>query len=110
MALLNSVKSLLTLAAQGLARINRQHDIAKLDPACSGFLTAGIFALDYAAGREFDLWLLYVLPVGLASVVIGPRYGFSFAAIATGLLFLVGYLLGNTYTSITAFLLDRASE
>ena len=76
----------------------------------AGILTAGIFALDYAAGREFDLWLLYVLPVGLASVVIGPRYGFGFAAIATGLLFLGGYLLGNPFTSIAAFLLDRASN
>lgn len=73
-------------------------------------LLAGIFALDYAVGREFDLWLLYVLPVGLASVVLGPRYGFVVAAIATSLLFLGGYLLGNPYASLAAFLLDRASE
>lgn len=76
----------------------------------TGLLMTGIFTLDHAVGREFDLWLLYVAPVGLASVVLGPRYGFGVAAIATSLLFLAGYLLGNPYSSLAAFILDRASE
>ena len=76
----------------------------------TGLLMTAIFALDYAVGREFDLWLLYVLPVEIASLVLGPRHGFGVAAIATGLLFLGDYLLGNPYPSIAAFLLDNASN
>ena len=76
----------------------------------AAILMAGIFALDYAVGREIDLWLLYVIPVGVASLVIGPRYGYVLAGIATGLLYLSGYLLGNPYTTTAAFVFDRTSE
>ena len=76
----------------------------------AAMLMLGVFALDYRAGRGFDLWLLYVVPLGLVSVVLGPRYGYATALVATALLFLSGYLLGNPYDSTIAFVLDRGSE
>ena len=76
----------------------------------SALLMAGVFALDQAAGRDFDLWLLYVAPIALTSVVVGPRYGYGVALAATGLLFLTGYLGDNPYATYAAFVFDRVCE
>ena len=76
----------------------------------AALLMAGVFALDYAAGRDFDLWLLYILPIALAAFVLGPRHGYLMSMAATALLFLSGYLLGNPYGSTLAFMVDRGSE
>ena len=76
----------------------------------AALLMAVIFALDYAVGRDFDLWLLYLVPISLASVVLGPRYGYGCALAATGLLLLGDSVVGSRYASGAALALDRASE
>ena len=76
----------------------------------SALLMAGVFALDQAAGRDFDLWLLYVAPIALNSLVLGTRYGYGAALAATGLLFLTGYWGNNPFASYAAFAFDRACE
>ena len=50
-------------------------------------LLAGIFMLDCATGRDFNLWFVYLLPVGFASFVLGARYGYG-VTLATALLLL----------------------
>ena len=45
-------------------------------------LTAGAFTLDYATGRDIDLWVLYLVPVALGSFALGARYGYALAVFA----------------------------
>lgn len=59
--------------------------------------------LDYASGPAFDLWLLYLAPIGLASFVLGARFGYALALLAGVLQFLSGGLPGSAYPSITTF-------
>lgn len=73
-------------------------------------LFTGIFGLDYSAGREVNLWLLYIVPIALGTFAIGQRCGIVLSCLAGALLFLNGYLVGNPYTSGTAFVVDRASN
>ena len=73
-------------------------------------LLLAVFALDSAVGRELDLWLVYVIPIGLVSIVLGPRYGYLVACVATGLLLLESYLFGNAHNSVAALVFDRTSE
>ena len=70
----------------------------------------GIFGLDFYFGREIDLWFLYIIPIGIVCLILGARTGYWMVALTVGLLFLDGYLLGNPYSTLLAFLIDRLSE
>ena len=59
--------------------------------------------LDYASGPAFDLWLLYLVPIGLASFVLGAGYGYALALLAGALQFLTSGLPGSAYPSIATF-------
>ena len=73
-------------------------------------LFTGIYGLDYSAGRDLSLWLLYIVPIALGTFAMGPRCGIVLSCLAGALLFLNGYLLGNPYASTVAFVVDRASN
>ncbi len=73
-------------------------------------MMAGVYALDFAAGREFNLWLLYLLPIALGTFSLGSGAGYALCALATLLLLLNGQLLGNPFPSTGAFLFDRFSS
>ena len=73
-------------------------------------LFTGIYGLDYSAGRDLSLWLLYIVPIALGTFAMGPRCGIVLSCLAGTLLFLNGYLLGNPYASTVAFVVDRASD
>jgi hypothetical protein len=73
-------------------------------------MMGGIFMLDFATGREIDLWLLYLAPIGLVSFVLGARYGYALT-LATGLLLLATTgLYQNALPTLGAFLADRGTE
>ena len=72
-------------------------------------LFTGIYGLDYSAGRDLSLWLLYIVPIALGTFAMGPRCGIVLSCLAGTLLFLNGYLLGNPYASTVAFVVDRTS-
>ena len=38
-------------------------------------LFTGIYGLDYSAGRDLSLWLLYIVPIALGTFAMGPRCG-----------------------------------
>lgn len=59
--------------------------------------------LDYASGPAFNLWLLYLVPIGLASFVLGAGYGYALALLAGALQFLTSGLPGSAYPSIATF-------
>lgn len=73
-------------------------------------VTACVFMLDYATGRDIDLWLLYLVPVALGSFALGARYGYALAIFAAALLFVTAKLFGTPYPSVAAFLSERGAE
>jgi hypothetical protein len=73
-------------------------------------LFAGVFALDHLAGRELNMWLLYVFPISLGTFILGTRAGMVLSGIACLLLFLNGHLLGNPYSSTLPYVFDRCSD
>lgn len=77
--------------------------------ALATFLLVAVFALDHRAGSQFDLWLMYILPIGLVSIVLGPLYGYVIAIVATGLLLLDSVFAGDVYGSVAALLFARVS-
>ena len=72
-------------------------------------LTGVMFAIDLGAGKELNLWILYVLPIAAATVTLGYRAGLVVVAVASVLLFAAGYLLGNPFSSTLIFVIDRLS-
>ncbi len=73
-------------------------------------LFIGVFGLDYSAGGEVSLWVLYIVPIALGTFAMGQRSGIVLSCLAGVLLFLNGYLVGNPYASGAAFVIDRASD
>ena len=69
-----------------------------------------IFRLDFATGREIDLWLLYLAPIGLASFVLGARYGYALTLVAGLLLLATTGLYQHALPTLGAFLADRGTE
>ena len=69
-----------------------------------------IAVLDYAAGHEVDLWLLYLAPIGLVSFVLGARYGYAMTLAAAMLLFLISKLHGPAWPTLGALLSERGTE
>lgn len=78
--------------------------------AFTGALTAGAFALDFATGRDIDLWVLYLAPVALTSFALGARYGYAMAIVAAAFLVATTKLLGTSYPSLAALFGERGSE
>ena len=66
-----------------------------------------VFTLDYSVGREFNMWLLYLVPIATGTFALGSGFGYALCAMATALLFLSGYLLGNPFESVAAYAFDR---
>ncbi len=66
-------------------------------------LTGGICMLDYASGPRSETWLLYLAPIGLASFVLGARYGYVLILLAGVLQFLTSGLPGVAYPSFATF-------
>ena len=75
--------------------------------AAIAILFTGIFGLDYSAGREVNLWLLYIVPIALGTFAIGQRCGIVLSCLAGALLFLNGYLVGNPFSNPLIFALNR---
>ena len=69
-----------------------------------------IAVLDYAAGHEVDLWLLYLAPIGLVSFVLGARYGYAMTLAAALLLLLISKLHGPAWPTLGALLSERGTE
>ena len=70
-------------------------------------LFTGVFGLDYSAGRELNLWLLYIAPIALGTFAMGPRCGYVLSCLAGVVLLLNGYLLGNPFSSPFMFAINR---
>ena len=108
------IKNLQTLCGDPALPLVRPH-ITKLTSRTPiliaiAILFIGVFGLDYSAGRELNLWLLYIVPIALGTFAMGPRSGVVMSCLAGALLCLNGYLLRNPYSSDFAFLVDRASD
>lgn len=73
-------------------------------------LTAGVFMLDYATGRDIDLWPLYLVPVALGSFALGARYAYALAILAAAFLLMTTKLFGISYPSMAVFLSERGFE
>ena len=73
-------------------------------------LMGGVLTLDYVTGRDIDLWLLYVIPIGIVSLLLGARFGYALTFLAAAFLFVTTMLFGIHYPSITAFASDRGIE
>jgi len=73
-------------------------------------LMGGIFMLDYATGRDIDLWLLYLVPIGLVSFVLGARYGYAVTLAAAMLLLATTWMYNHAMPTILAFLSERGTE
>ena len=73
-------------------------------------MMGGIFMLDYATGRDIDLWLLYLVPIGLVSFVLGARYGYALTLVAALLLLATSGLYNHALPTIRAFLSERGTE
>jgi uncharacterized membrane protein len=73
-------------------------------------MMGGIFMLDFATGREIDLWLLYLVPIGLASFVLGARYGYALTLAAGLLLLATNGLYQHALPTLSAFLSERGTE
>ncbi len=73
-------------------------------------MMGGIAMLDYAAGHEVDLWLLYLVPIGLVSFVLGARYGYAMTLAAALLLLVTSRLHAPDWPTIGAFLSERGTE
>lgn len=66
--------------------------------AASAALLAFITWLDYVTGTEFDLFVLYLLPVGLASWAGSRRAGLSFACAAALCWYASDRFAGHSYS------------
>lgn len=73
-------------------------------------LTLCIAFADYAAGRELNLWFLYLAPISLGTIMLGRRTGIGLSVLASACLFANGYLLGNPFSSNGVYLIDRLSN
>jgi len=73
-------------------------------------LMGGIFIVDYAIGRQMDLWLLYLIPIGLASFVLGARYGYALTLATALLLLATSFLHQHAFPSLSTFLAERGTE
>jgi hypothetical protein len=73
-------------------------------------MMGGIFMLDFATGREIDLWLLYLAPIGLASFMLGARYGYALTLAAGLLLLATTGLYQQAIPTLGVFLADRGTE
>lgn len=49
---------------------------------------------------HFSFWVLYFLPIGLATWNLGPRKGGGFAVLAVALLLATAFFWGHPYTSL----------
>lgn len=65
----------------------------------------GIDYLDYLTGREVGVWALYLVPLAVASWMLGFRVGALLALVATVLMCVTGFLFGHAYSSSGYFLL-----
>jgi hypothetical protein len=59
-----------------------------------GAITGAIAALDLATGQNVSLWLAYLIPIGLATVILGVSAGMMFSILAATALFEVGLAIG----------------
>lgn len=73
-------------------------------------MMGGIFMLDYATGREIDLGLLYLVPIGLASFVLGARYGYALTLAAGLLLLATTGLYQHALPTLSAYFADHGTE
>ena len=68
-----------------------------------------ICSLDYTSGPGSEMWLLYLAPIGVASFVLGARYGYALILLAAVLQFLTGGVPGSAFPSIAAFVSDHGA-
>lgn len=78
--------------------------------AVSLITMAGIAWLDVATGKEFAVWALYLLPVGITSWLFGARVGLLYAVIAALLILIAGLVGGNRFSGTGWFLLAIANR
>jgi|GEM_PF-3290023 len=65
--------------------------------------------LDVASGPGSEMWLLYLVPIGVASFVLGARYGYALTLLAGVLQFLTSGVPGSAYPSIAVFVSDHGA-
>ncbi len=65
----------------------------------------GIAYLDYATGKYFSVWGLYLVPVGLASWMGGIRSGIALSVTSCALMYFVGIYWGHMFAETGYFLL-----
>ena len=90
-------------ASRLMAERNAKMPLRKSVLALAIALTGCVCMLDYVSDLAFDLWLLYLVPIGLASFVLGARFGYALALLAGAWQFLTSGLPGSAYPSITTF-------
>jgi hypothetical protein len=73
-------------------------------------MMGGIFMLDFATGHGLDLGPLYLVPIGLASFVLGARYGYALALLAGLLLLASTRLHEHAFPTLSAFVGDCGTE
>jgi hypothetical protein len=73
-------------------------------------LTVAIAGADYALGRDFSLWVVYVIPIALASSIAGMSGGALFSLLAGALLLYVGEVGGNPFPSALCFYFEVGSD
>ncbi len=69
-----------------------------------------IDALDFAAGRDINPWILYALPIILTSLGYGVRSGLRLCGLVAALMLANAFLLGNPFTNSTALLINLMSN
>ena len=69
--------------------------------------TAVVYWLDISAGKELNLWVLYVIPVIGASFACGMLCGLIWSVIATALLIIDGLVIGHTFSSDLILVINR---
>lgn len=69
-----------------------------------------ITLLDVLTGSQLSIWVLYFLPIGLATWNLGVKKGYAFAMLATALLLAKGLLWGHPFVSPAYFAWSTGSR
>lgn len=72
-------------------------------------LVPAILVLDYTAGRDFSLHLLYLIPTGLAAWSFGARTGYAIGLVASAYWAFVGFATYHPSASAASLAWDVAS-
>lgn len=73
-------------------------------------LTLAIGVGDYMLGKDFSLWVLYVIPIALAASIAGLTGGLLFSLLAGAMLLYVGGQEGNPFPSLACLYFQVGSN